>query len=573
MIMPCAELMRVRSGFAEHWWAEQAHKLYWQTPFTKVMERIDGGPRCLWFADGTTNLCYNALDRHLPEKGAQTALIHCAYDGQEQHFSYYELHREVQALSWELRERGVRPGDRVLICLPAIPQAAIAMLACARLGAVHVVVYSGMTLHSLAQRIIASEAKVIISYQQRRGQQPLPPLTEACELAGQNMDALMWLDSDDYAEARARVIDQPLACHFQSAAAPSHLLYTSGTTGQPKGIVRDTGGYAVALLASMEKLFRLGEEEVIFTSADIGWVTGHSYGIYAPLLAGITTLMVEASPLNKPGKRWWQLIARHKVTRLLTIPGAMRLARQAEKEQGVCITYLRGVFLAGEPLDAPTRQWVSERTGAPVEDHYWQTESGWPLLAGIEGRLQPVEPREVAVVNPETGTDCVTGEPGVLLVRNTLGPGGMLTLWKNDPEHDQLYWRLIEGEWWYCTHDQAVRTENNSLRILGRMDDVINIGGKRLSTSEVEQAVIPIGSVAEVAAVGIAHSLLGQMVALYVVTPLYNKQALKTLKREITTEIVRKCGRHALPRHIVFVSQLPRTFSGKIMRNQLEKCG
>lgn len=570
MIMRCVETPE-RHRFRAAYWRQQAEALDWHTPYQQVAAYQGHGPRSRWFVGGTTNLCHNALDRHLAARGDKTAILHCDYAGQTTALSYRELHQEVQAMAWMLRQQGVGKGDRVLICLPMIPQAAITMLACCRLGAVHVVVYSGLTHEPLAQRIRASQPKAIVTYAGQREQPCAAHLTQALCSSGYRCP-LIDVSSAHFQQQRQRALGRTEPCCWLPADAPSHLLYTSGTTGEPKGVVRDTGGYAVALLASIRNIFQLGEDEIFFTSADVGWVTGHSYGVYAPLLAGQTTVMVEASALNKPGARWWQWVEQLGITRMLTVPGAMRMARQQGAPRAD-LRSLRAIYLAGEPLDEPTRQWVAAVTGIKVEDHYWQTETGWPILTGAGGQLCPVLPRDVEVLDDITGEPCADGVPGTLVIRDTLGPGGMSTLWQDDVEHDQRYWRREQGRWLYSTHDRAVRNAQGAITVLGRMDDVINVGGKRLSTVEVERAVLAIDGISEAAAVGIAHRLLGQMVSLYLVTSFDAGRDMRQLKQRVRQRIVASCGRHALPRHIYFVVALPRTFSGKVVRKQLANRG
>jgi len=547
-------------------WADEAQAIYWHVPFHTTTKVIGNGPRRRWFIGGETNLCFNALDRHLPAKSDKTALIHCDYRGHQQHISYQSLYRDVVAMAWVLKQYGVKQGDRVMICLPMIPQAIMAMLACARLGAVHVVVYSGSTETAIAARLKSCKPAMVITFANERNAIKPPDILAACETSDYQPKTILQVDSDDYALMHQRWLDTPLPCVWLAANATSHLLYTSGTTGQPKGIERDTGGYAVALMATMKHLFAIDDNEVFFTTADIGWVTGHSYLVYAPLLAGITTVMVEPSPYNNNGRRWWQWVEKLGITRMLTIAGNMRLARRSGAVEADLGT-LRGIYLAGEPLDAPTYQWVTEATQVKVEDHYWQTETGWPILAGKQGALQPILGREIDVIDADTGLPCPANCPGMLVIKNSLGPGGMKTLWQNDADHDQRYWFTDAYAWHYRTYDWAVKNSRGELTILGRADDVINIGGKRLSTGEVERTIMTIDDIHEVAAVGIPHALLGQMVGVYIVA----RGTIETcdLRLRIKQHLIRHCGRHAMPRRIYFVEHLPKTFSGKIIRREL----
>lgn len=550
-------------GFHRSLWQQEAQRLHWQQPFRQIVEVIDGGPRSQWFPGGKTNLCFNALDRHLAERGERCAIIHRDYRGETHRLSYQALWQQVNALSSLLHSWGIKAGDRVLIALPMTPLTAVAMLACARLGAVHVVVYSGITSDALAQRVAASQPVLLLHHSERRGRGDLPVIP--CHI-----DNLRVVDtaSTAFQQQLAEHQGHTQPCVWLASAAPSHLLFTSGTTGTPKGIVRDTGGYAVALLASLHHLFKLQDDEVFFTSADVGWVTGHSYGIYAPLLAGITTVMCENSPCNAPGQPWWQMVAELGITRMLTIAGAIRLARQ-QGSPHASLASLRTLYLAGEPLDQATDSWVTQHLCVRCENHYWQTESGWPLLAGQGTALSPVFSRSVEIINPLNGETCRAGEAGMLIVNETLGPGGMSTLWQDDTQHDQRYWIQRDGRWAYATHDCAVK-QGGKITLLGRLDDVINIGGKRLSTAEVEQALSGIDGIIEAVAVRTPHPLLGEMIALYVVTIALSRTQEKALKRLITQQVVSRCGRFALPRRIYFRTSLPKTFSGKFLRRELQ---
>lgn len=547
-------------------WREEADGLYWRRPFDQVVEAVGTTPRCRWFPGGETNLCYNSLDRHLPSRGGRTAIIHHDFCGQTSRISYQHMWEQVNALSALLCDYGVTRGSRVLICLPATPLVAVAMLACARLGAIHIVVYSGLTTDALSQRLDACRPLLILHCSDKRGRSALPDIQAVVQQSAHPVVAIDTAGKQFSASMKAHE-GQHVPCCWVESSHPSHLLFTSGTTGKPKGIVRDTGGYAVALLTSMRHLFGIGQDEVFFTTADVGWVTGHSYGVYAPLLAGITTVMCEASAVNAPGKRWWQMVDELGITRLLTIAGAIRLARQQGKPQAA-LHSLKCLYLAGEPLDSATQQWVSHNLPTPLENHYWQTESGWPLLAGKGVGLSPVFSRSVSVIDPVKGEYCADGETGMLVVHETLGPGGMTTLWQDDLQHDQKYWLMFKGKWCYATHDCAVVSQGK-IQLMGRMDDVINIGGKRLSTAEVEGVLAGMTGILEVAATRTPHPLLGEMVALYVVTEWIETEALRKLKKNIREKVISCCGRFAQPRHIFFIPSLPKTFSGKVLRRQL----
>ncbi|WHQ99564.1 AMP-binding protein (plasmid) [Klebsiella pneumoniae] len=485
--------------------------------------------------------------------------MHRDYLGQTHRLSYRELWQQVNTLSSMMQSWGVKPGDRVLIALPMTPLVAIAMLACARIGAVHVVLYSAVTHEALMQRIAVSQPVLLLHSREQRGRKELPVI--AGRMAGLRV---VDTHSRAFGELLARHRGSVVPCTWLAASAPSHLLFTSGTTGTPKGIVRDTGGYAVALLASLAHLFRLRDDEIFFTTADAGWVTGHSYGIYGPLLAGLTTVLCE---VNSPGEYWWQMVETLGITRMLTIAGAIRMARRQGKPRAD-LTSLRTLYLAGEPLDNATDEWVAAQLRVPCENHYWQTESGWPLLAGSGRALSPVFTRAAEVVHPASGKTCAPGETGMLVINSTLGPGGMSTLWQNDIQHDQYYWSYRQRQWRYATHDCAIRVGERII-IQGRMDDVMNIGGKRIATAEIENALMGLEGVVEVVAAGTAHYLLGEMVALFVVTDIADPAQQAALKKNICARLVARCGRFAVPRRIHITSALPKTFSGKVMRRIL----
>lgn len=543
-------------------WQREARRLDWQQDFTSLVENIDGGPRCRWFNGGKINISHNALDRHLAARGEHCAIIHRDYLGNTWRLSYLELWQQVNALSSLMNNWGIRQGDRVVIVLPMTPLAAIAMLASARLGAVHVVVYSAITSEALTQRLAACQPALLFHSSELRGRNSLPAIP-APTASLRVVDIASADFMHDLGQHKGRVVP----CVWVEASAMSHLLFTSGTTGTPKGIVRDSGGYAVALMATLHHLFHLQDDEIFFTTADVGWVTGHSYGIYAPLLAGITTVICENSPLNAPGEGWWQMVEELGITRLLTIAGAIRLARQQGKPRA-SLSSLRSLYLAGEPLDTATDHWVNTEMRVSCENHYWQTESGWPLLAGKGNGLTPVFSRSVDIVDPVSGALCASGEAGMLVVNTTLGPGGMSTLWQDDTLHDQHYWLQREGRWSYATYDCAVQIDNRII-IQGRIDDVINIGGKRLATAEVENALAGIEGILEVVAARTPHHLLGEMVTLFVVTHGLNPQQQTALKQQIRERLVSRCGRFAIPRKIHFRRSLPKTFSGKFLRRKL----
>lgn len=574
------------------YWREQARRIEWHAPFTEVSRLVNGGPRREWFADGLTNLCHNAVDRHLKERGEHTALIHIDSDDREQRFSYHRLHREVQVIAAILEDFGIEPGDRVAIYLPMIPQALIAMLACARIGAVHVVIFAGLPTSVISARLDAVCPKLLITadggLDGRRWRCYRPLLAKALARTASSPSILM-IDRglDDgasplpretaYDPLYQRFANADVACNWLSSQSSSHILHTSGTQGRPKGVVRDTGGYAVALATSMETVYETQEHDIVFTSADIGWVVGHSYLVYAPLLSGLTTVMMEGGPCHTGPSRWWQAIERLGITHLLAAPTAIRQLRQAHvgATDQADLHSLRRIFLAGEPLDASTASWLRDMTATSVIDHYWQTESGWPILAGDSraGGLLPVANRRVVIIDDQGSRRDYPGLPGSIVIEDHLSPGGMLTLWQDDDLHDELYWvRNGDGHWRYATHDWGVVSAQGRLQILGRTDDVINVGGRRLSTAEIEHIVLGHPDVADAAVVGKPHPRLGQVPVLYVV--LSASAALGAippcLRQQLRDLVVSGLGRHAQPRHVRLLDNLPRTRSGKIHRQLIE---
>ncbi|MDQ2927646.1 MAG: AMP-binding protein, partial [Pseudomonadota bacterium] len=398
-----AEFYRRSIDDPNGFWAEQARLIDWQRPFDTVCD-ASRPPFVQWFTGGTTNLCHNAIDRHLPTRAAQPALIHVSTETASEHvYSFAELHVEVQCMAAILLSLGVTKGDQVLIYMPMIPQAAFAMLACARIGAIHSVVFGGFVSVSLASRIDNAEPKVVVSADagSRAGKVLAykPLLDEAIVLARHKPARVLLVDrgmatmplaagrDESYAALREKHLDAKVPCTWVEAAHPSYTLYTSGTTGQPKGVQRDTGGYAVALAASMKHIFCGEAGETYFSTSDIGWVVGHSYIVYGPLIAGMATIMYEGLPIRPDGGIWWSLVEKYKVTAMFTAPTAIRVLKKQDPKylRQYDLSSLRALFLAGEPLDEPTASWIAGAIGKPIIDNYWQTESGWPILTIANG--------------------------------------------------------------------------------------------------------------------------------------------------------------------------------------------
>ena len=584
-------------------WAEQARLIDWEHPFETVCDDKQP-PFVRWFAGGRTNLCHNAVDRHLAARAAQPALIHVSTEtGSERIYSYGELHAEVQRMAAMLLGLGVKQGDRVLVYMPMIPEAAFAMLACARIGAIHSVVFGGFASPSLANRIDDAEPVVIVSADagSRSGKVIAykPLLDEAIRLAMHKPKKVLLIDrslapmslepgrDESYAALREQHLNAEVPCTWLDATHPSYTLYTSGTTGQPKGVQRDTGGYAVALAASMKHIFQCQAGETYFSTSDIGWVVGHSYIVYGPLIAGMATIMYEGLPIRPDAGIWWSLVEKYKVTVMFTAPTAIRVLKKQDPRHLAAhdLSSLRALFLAGEPLDAPTATWIAEALGKPVIDNYWQTESGWPILTLARG-IEPMATKfgspgvpmygfDVRLVDEATGQDIT--EPntkGVVVIEGPTPPGFMQTVWRDDERFVSTYWKSIEGRTVYNTFDWGLKDADGYWFILGRTDDVINVAGHRLGTREVEESISSHANVAEVAVVGVADAMKGQVAIAFVIardaSALGEMAARLRLEGEIMKTVDQRLGAIGRPARVHFVSMLPKTRSGKLLRRALQ---
>ncbi|SEK06585.1 propionyl-CoA synthetase [Variovorax sp. OK212] len=592
----------------EAFWAEQAKLIDWQTPAQQILD-AGNPPFARWFVGGTTNLCHNAVDRHLAARGDQPALIFVSTEtGVEKSYSFAELHAEVQRTAASLLELGVGKGDCVLIYMPMIPEAAFAMLACARIGAIHCVVFGGFASGSLATRIEDAAPKVIVSADAgaRAGKVIAykPLLDEAIRLSAHKPSAVLLTDRGlaamnmvagrDHlaAQLRQKHLGAEVPCTWLASTDISYTIYTSGTTGKPKGVQRDVGGYAVALAASMKHIFDGRPGETYFSTSDIGWVVGHSYIVYGPLIAGMATIMYEGLPTQgidrqPDGGIWWRLVEKYKVTVMFSAPTAVRVLKKQDPAllKKYDLSTLRALFLAGEPLDEPTARWISEGLGVPIIDNYWQTESGWPMITianGVEAKASkfgspgvPMYGYRIKILHESTGEE-LTGanEKGVVVVEGPTPPGFMQTVWKDDARFVNTYWKSVPGKMVYSTFDWGIRDEDGYFYILGRTDDVINVAGHRLGTREIEESISGHANVAEVAVVGVADALKGQ-VAMAFVVPKDGKAAgdadvaLK-LEGEIMKLVADQLGALARPARVRFVSGLPKTRSGKLLRRAIQ---
>ena len=588
-----------RDGF----WAEQAALVDWHRPFDQVCDYASP-PFARWFVGGQTNLCHNAVDRHLATRADQNALIFVSTETDEDRvYSFRELHAEVQRMAAVLLELGVKQGDRVLIYMPMIAQAAFAMLACARIGAIHSVVFGGFASGSLASRIDDAEPTVIVSADAGSRSGKVVPykglLDEAIRLAQHKPSRVLMVDRGmaafepvagrdaDYAALRQKHMDTAVPCVWVDSTHPSYTLYTSGTTGKPKGVQRDTGGYAVALAASMKHIFCGNPGETFFSTSDIGWVVGHSYIVYGPLIAGMATIFYEGLPTRPDAGIWWSLVEKYKVTAMFSAPTAVRVLKKQDPAylSKYDLSSLRALFLAGEPLDEPTAQWISGALGRPIIDNYWQTESGWPILTVANGvqRLPskfgspglPMYGYDIKLLDEHTGEEMKGAhQKGVVAIEGPLPPGCMQTVWRDDKRFVDTYWKSVPGKVVYSTFDWAVRDEDGYFFILGRTDDVINVAGHRLGTREIEEAISGHANVAEVAVVGVADQLKGQVAMAFVVakdaSALGDGAAQLKLEGEIMKLVDQTLGAVARPSRVRFVGVLPKTRSGKLLRRAIQ---
>ncbi len=584
-------------------WAEQAQLIDWHKPFDTVCD-YSRPPFVNWFAGGKTNLCHNAVDRHLKDRADSNALIWVSTEvDKEITYSFRQLHAEVQRMAACLIELGVTKGDRVLIYMPMIAEAAFAMLACTRIGAIHSVVFGGFASVSLASRIDNATPTVIVSADAGSRSGKVVPykglLDEAITLAAHKPSRVLMVDRGlapfarvagrdaDYAELRGRHVDTHVPCEWVDATHPSYTLYTSGTTGTPKGVQRDTGGYCVALAASMKHIFCGNAGETYFSTSDIGWVVGHSYIVYGPLIAGMATIMYEGLPTRPDGGIWWSLVEKYKVTAMFSAPTAVRVLKKQDPAylSKYDLSSLRALFLAGEPLDEPTAKWIAEALGKPIIDNYWQTESGWPILTianGVEKAPSKFGSPGVAMygynvklLNESTGME-IHGpdEKGVVMIEGPLPPGCMQTVWQDDARFVKTYWSTIGGKQMYSTFDWGVRDADGYYFILGRTDDVINVAGHRLGTREIEESISSHPNVAEVAVVGVADNLKGQVAMAFVIakdaSALTDPAARLSLEGDIMKVVDGQLGAVARPARVHFVSALPKTRSGKLLRRALQ---
>ncbi|MFM1950263.1 MAG: Acetyl-coenzyme synthetase [Pseudomonadota bacterium] len=584
-------------------WADQAQLIDWHKPPQEICD-YSNPPFAKWFKGGETNLCHNAVDRHLNDRGDQAALIFISTEtNQEITYTFKQLHAEVQRMAASLLSLGVKKGDRVLIYMPMIAEASFAMLACARIGAIHSVVFGGFASGSLASRIEDASPKVIVSADAgSRGGKVVeykPLLDEAIRLSSHKPEAVVLVDrglakmamtegrDQLWSNLREKHLNDVVPCEWVDATHPSYTLYTSGTTGKPKGVQRDTGGYTVALAASIPNIFCGQPGETFFCTSDIGWVVGHSYIIYGPLIGGMATIMYEGLPTRPDGGIWWHLVEKYKVTVMFSAPTAIRVLKKQDPAllSKYDLSSLKALFLAGEPLDEPTAKWISEGLGKPIIDNYWQTETGWPILTvcnGVEKTPskfgspgKAVYGYDVKLLDDQTGEELTQpNQKGVVAIEGPLPPGCLQTVWGDDERFVKTYWTTVPGKMVYSTFDWGIKDEDGYFFILGRTDDVINVAGHRLGTREIEESISGHAAVAEVAVVGVADNLKGQVAMAFAVLKdgalLNDAAALLKLEGEIMKVVDNSLGAVARPARVRFVTVLPKTRSGKLLRRAIQ---
>ncbi len=600
--MNYAEFYQRSIDTPEQFWQDEAALIHWNTPCTQVLDHSNP-PFAKWFVGGTTNLCYNAVDRWCATQGDKAALIAISTEtGTERSYSFKELQREVERCAAVMQSLGVGRGDRVLIYMPMIAEAAFAMLACARIGAVHSVVFGGFAANSLASRIDDAKPVLIVSADGgSRNGKAIPYkhlLDEAINLSTAKPAKVLLVDRQlapmelvtgrdvDYATLRAAQMDAQVPVSWLESNEPSYILYTSGTTGKPKGVQRDVGGYAVALASSMKYNFCGNAGETFFATSDIGWVVGHSYIVYGPLIAGMATIMYEGMPIVPDPGIWWSIVEKYQVTRMFSAPTAIRVLRKQPPEymRKYNLSSLRALYLAGEPLDETTSQWIYDELHVPIIDNYWQTETGWPILSiakGIEDmptRLGspgvPMYGYKVKLLNEMTGAECAANEKGVVVIEGPLPPGCMQTVYGDDQRFVDTYWSTFLDRQVYSTFDWGVRDADGYYFILGRTDDVINVAGHRLGTREIEESITSHPNVSEVAVVGVEDKLKGQVAVAFVIVKhaeqIAGEAERAAQEKEILAVVDRQLGAVARPARVFFVPQLPKTRSGKLLRRSIQ---
>jgi len=582
----------------EGFWAEQAAALDWSTPWDKVLD-ASNPPFTRWFPGGELNACHNALDRHVERgRAEQVALIYDSpVTGTKKNFTYRALRDDVAKLAGAIAAQGVGKGDRVIVYMPMIPEAVMAMLACARLGAVHSVVFGGFAANELATRIDDSQPKLVLmascGIEPGRIVPYKPLLDHAIDLAKHKVPRVLVFQRPqavadmvkgrdlDWNEAVANA--SPRGCVPVRATDPLYILYTSGTTGQPKGVVHDTGGYCVALNWSMKNLYGVEPGEVWWTASDVGWAVGHSYTVYGPLIYGATSVLYEGKPVGTPDAgAFWRVIAEHKAVALFTAPTAFRAIKKEDPDGKLLrqhdLSKFRTLFLAGERGDPPTIQWAQKMLGVPIIDHWWQTETGWVICGNFIGLdPMPIKPGSCSVPAPgwnlevldEVGHPMKRGAVGTLAAKLPLPPGTFPTLWNADERFKEAYFKEYPG--YYKTGDAGFIDEDGYVSVMTRVDDVINVAGHRLSTGQIEEVLASHDDVAECACVGVADELKGQVPLGFLVLKVGVNRPDDQIVREVVQMVRDRIGPVAFFKSALVVPRLPKTRSGKILRGTMQK--
>ena len=582
----------------EAFWADAASGIDWIEPWTEILDRSNP-PHFRWFTGGVLNTCYNCVDRHVEAgHGDQAAIIYdSALTDAGRTLSYSDLLDQVSRFAGALAAQGVGKGDRVILYMPMVPEAVVAALACARIGAVHSIVFGGFAANELAVRIDDCTPKVIVTascgIEPTRTIAYKPLLDEAIALAGHTPDACIILQRPqvmadlvagrDFTWDDAMAAAQPAGCVPVAATDPLYILYTSGTTGAPKGVVRDNGGHAVALKWSMPNIYDIAPGEVYWAASDVGWVVGHSYIIYAPLLHGSTSVLYEGKPVGTPDPgAFWRVIAEHAVSVMFTAPTAIRAIRQQDPEGKLLADYdlsgLRALFLAGERCDPDTLEWLQQKLGIPIIDHWWQTETGWAIASNCLGIEQlPVIPGsptrpcpgwDVRVLDPD-GAEMPAGGIGAICVKTPLPPSAFPTLWNADDRYRETYFSKYPG--YYETGDSGMKDANGYIHVMARTDDVINVAGHRLSTGAIEEVLAAHPNVAECAVIGAADALKGQLPVGFLVLNAGANQDPPRIVAETVQMVRDRIGAVAAFKSAIVVARLPKTRSGKILRATMKK--
>ena len=580
----------------EGFWGEAAENIHWYKKWDRVLDDSNP-PFYRWFVGGKTNICYNAVDRHASGSFKEKPAIiwESTSQGKSRILTYGELYREVNRFAAVLKNIGVRKGDRVAIYLPMVPEAFIAMLACTRIGAIHCVIFSGYGVDALSKRIIGASPKVIITADGSLRRNKEVPLKEIVDKSLERVpvETVIVLNRgivktemktgrdyywNDLVREKGEEYIEPVQLE---STDPSYILYTAGTTGEPVGVVRDTGGYMVALYNSMKQIYDVGENDIYWATSDIGWVVGHSYVVYAPLLLGITSVMFEGTPDYPDHGVWWRVLEKYGVSIMYSAPTAIRMIRRfgVEHIRKCDIGTLRYLFLLGEKLDGDTWQWATDALdNRPVIDNYWTTESGWPIVANMPGvELLPIKPGSPAKptagynlsIVDKKGKPVPANTKGYLVAKPPLPPGNLVTLWDDEERYKREYWQQFSEETLFVTGDYATEDNDGYLTILGRTDEVINVAAHRMGTREIEEVILSHPAVAEANVIGVTDAIKGEApVCLAVLKQGFEPSS--QLSTQIKKLVRERIGAIAMPRNVHFVHILPKTRSGKYLRRVLK---